>query len=233
MDKRKKYYMTLDVETAGGLGNPLVYDIGFAISDKSGNVYASASYIISEIFYNKKLMSTAYYAEKVPMYEKEIASGSRTVITFMEMREKFFEMMRIFNAQVICAYNLNFDMRALSNTTKHLANDKKVKFLASEFKTVDLLCIWSLACEVLYIQKTFRKVATSQNWLTEKGNFQTSAEIGHRYITGENEFEENHTGLEDVFIEIGIMEKCFRQHKKHESGIIAHPWRIPNKLKGE
>ena len=77
-----------------------------------------------------------------------------------------------------------------------------------------MMCIWCLACEVLYTQKTFGKVAIRNNWVSEVGNFRTTAEVGHRYITGNIDFEEEHTGLEDVLIEIGIMAYAFRQNKK-------------------
>ena len=226
IDKRRRYIMVLDVETAGGLENPLVYDIGYAITDKKGNIYESRSFIIKEIFEDKKLMSSAYYAEKVPMYEKEIAEGKRTVVSFKEMRSDLIELLEKYNVHTISAYNLNFDKRALGNTMKYLTGYKK--FLTEGQKNLNMLCIWSLACEVLYTQKTFRKVAESQGWTTEKGNLKTSAEIGHRYINKDYDFEESHTGLEDVFIEIGIMERCFRQNKTHKSGILANPWRIPN-----
>lgn len=228
LDKRKKYIMVLDVETAGGLGNPLVYDIGFAVTDKKGNVYDSRSFVIKEIFEDKKLMSTAYYAEKVPKYLQDIEDGKRQVVTFQEMRNEMLKMLEAFSVKTIAAYNLNFDKRALGNTMKYLTG--KEKFLTSAQKGLEMLCLWSLACEVLYTQKLFRKVAEEQGWTTEKGNLRTSAEIGHRYITGEYDFEEEHTGLEDVFIEIGIMAKAFRQNKKHLSGIISHPWRIPQKV---
>ena len=77
-----------------------------------------------------------------------------------------------------------------------------------------MMCIWCLACEVLYTQKTFGRVATRNGWVSEVGNLRTTAEVGHRYITGNVDFEEEHTGLEDVLIEIGIMAYAFRQNKK-------------------
>ena len=53
IDKRKKYLMTLDVETTNnqiGVKNApndgLVYDIGFTIHDKQGNIYAKRSFAI-------------------------------------------------------------------------------------------------------------------------------------------------------------------------------------------
>ena len=38
IDKRKNYYLTIDTETANGLDDPLMYDLGGAIHDKRGRV---------------------------------------------------------------------------------------------------------------------------------------------------------------------------------------------------
>lgn len=228
IDRRKKYIMVVDVETAGSLAKPLVYDIGFAICDKKGNIYEKRSFVISEIFDDTELMDTAYYANKRPLYYAGLKTGEFTKVPFLKAREEFLTLAKEYRVDTISAYNLMFDMRALTSTTEHLFGKGK-KFLTGDFKNVDLLCIWSFACEVLYTQKTFSKTAVAQGWLTEKGNMKTSAEIGWRYITGEYDFEEAHTGLADVEIECKILAKCVAQKQKHESGIIAHPWRIPNK----
>ena len=74
IDKRKKYVMVLDVETTNNImekGCPndgLVYDIGFVVCDKQGNIYCKRSFAIKEIFDWKELMSTAYYYKKLPKY---------------------------------------------------------------------------------------------------------------------------------------------------------------------
>ena len=65
VDRRKKYLMVLDVETTnnnmekGAKNDGLVYDIGFVICDKKGNIYAKRSFAISEIFDWSELMYTA------------------------------------------------------------------------------------------------------------------------------------------------------------------------------
>ena len=66
IDKRKKYYMILDVETANSLEEGLVYDIGFQIIDKKGNIYEKDSFLIYDIFVlENQLMKTCYYKEKI------------------------------------------------------------------------------------------------------------------------------------------------------------------------
>lgn len=227
MDKRKNYILVVDVETAGGFDNPLVYDIGFAICDKHGTVYEKYSFLISEIFDNKRLMNTAYYKEKVPKYIKSLMSGEIEKIDFRSMRKKFLSLISEYNVKTISAYNLKFDMGALTNTTKYLGIGKK--FLDINCIGINLLCIWSFACEVLYTQKTYKQVAKRNGWVSEVGNIRTNAECGFNYINNTSDFAEEHTGLADVFIEIQILAKCFRQHKKHKSGIIGNCWRIPNR----
>ena len=50
IDRRKKYILVLDVETAGDVEkNPLCYDVGFLVADKKGNIYEEHSFAISEI----------------------------------------------------------------------------------------------------------------------------------------------------------------------------------------
>ena len=46
------------------------------------------------------------------------------------------------------------------------------------------------------------------DYLTARGVRRYTAEIIYRYLTGENSFEESHTGLEDVKIERKIFEFC-------------------------
>jgi hypothetical protein len=225
MDKRKKYFMIIDVETTGEISRPLVYDLGFAICDKQGNIYERRSYVIEEIFENGTLMESAYYAEKIPRYKVDIEAGTRTVVPFETARAELIRLLLKYNVEVIGAYNWAFDRRALWNTRKILSGQKY--FLPYSLKGLEELCIWSFACEVIFTQKTFQKVATEKLWVTETGNFKTSAEFAYRYITGIHNFEESHTGLEDVEIEVAIMAKCFAQHKKHDSGVLGNPWRIP------
>ena len=134
IDRRRSYIMVVDVETAGGLDNPLVYDIGYAITDKRGNIYETRSFIIEEIFYNKPLMASAYYSEKIPKYLKDISEGTRTVVSFLEMRNDFIALAEKYNIKTLSAYNLMFDMNALTNTIRYITKEPKAKFLPRTLK---------------------------------------------------------------------------------------------------
>lgn len=215
----------MDVETADSFANPAVYDLGFAICDKKGNIYERRSFLISEIFDNSALMDTAYYKSKMPLYLEKLAKGEIKKVPFAVARDSFLTLLETYRVSQISAYNLNFDMNALSKTTKRLGGKK---FLTSKQSGIELKDIWSFACETLYTQKTFQKQAVLNGWLTEKMNVQTSAEIGYRYISGNHLFIEEHTGLADVEIECKILAHCYKQRKKHLSGILGNPWQLVN-----
>lgn len=231
IDKRKKYFMVVDVETAGNFASPQIYDFGFAVCDKKGNIMQERSYVISEIFDNQKLMQSAYYSCKIPLYIEGLKNGDFKKIDFRSAREEFLSLMEMYNIKTICAYNLKFDMGALKNTYSTLGYGNR--FLPSQQRyskdNLDLLCIWSFACEVLLTQKTYLRIATENGWVSDAGNLKTNAECSYRYIARDYDFIEEHTGLSDVRIECKILAKCLAQNKKHESGIISHPWRIVQK----
>lgn len=232
IDKRRNYILCLDVETAGSIGKPLVYDIGFVVTDSKGNIYEKFSYVISEIFDNSELMTSAYYANKLPLYYSDLEEGKIEKVPFLAMRKQLLECMEIYNIQTISAYNLNFDMRALRTTTEHLYGRGK-KFLTQNQKNINLLCLWSFACEVLYSRPSFINFIDKNGLFTEKGNPLTNAQVGYQYLTGKMDFVEEHRGIQDVEIECQIMAKCFAQHKKHKSGILGSPWQIVSKYNKE
>jgi hypothetical protein len=55
----------------------------------------------------------------------------------------------------------------------------------------------------------------------KKPQVRLTAEILYRYISGDRDFIESHTGLEDILIETALLAHCFRQHKKMEKRLFA------------
>ena len=225
IDKRKKYVLVIDIETANITENALAYDIGFAIADKKGRVYDTYSYVVKEMFSDyMDLMETAYYHEKLPQYFEDLGNKKREMQSIYYIRRKVHELMKEYNIKDVFAYNCNFDKNGLNTTMRYLTKSFCRWFFpyGTEFH-----CIWHMACQVLFTQRTFQKMATENNWKSASGNIKTSAEIAYNYIHCRNDFSEEHTGLEDVLIECEIMAKCFRQHKKMDTSINRLCWRIP------
>lgn len=223
MDKRIKYLMGLDTETCNGLvldgdkldlSQSIVYDIGWAITDKRGKIYKTRSFLIYEVFVAMKdVMASAYYADKIPMYWKQVKSGQRKLVKFQTMYNAFWKDIKEFGVSAIFAHNAYFDRRALINTIRWVTKSKKRFFFPFNVEIWDTL---KMARQTIGKQKSYKNWCIRNEYMTKHKTPQVrlTAEILYRYITGNNAFEESHTGLEDVLIEIKIMVHCFRQHKK-------------------
>lgn len=222
MDKRIHYILVVDTETCNGtvvddkldLSDSLVYDLGFAAVDKRGHVYETASFVIKEIFFGMSdVMQSAYYASKIPQYREDITNGKRKAVTFYEARKALLDTMKKYNTTTIAAHNAGFDVRALNTTQRYLTKSKYRFFFP--FSTV----VWDtlkMARQTIGKQKSYRLFCEINNYLTKHKipQVRLTAEILHRYLSGDDNFVESHTGLEDVLIEKDILAHCIRQHKK-------------------
>lgn len=229
MSKSEKY-LVLDTETCNTIEQPIPYDIGWAICDKWGNVLVERSFIVAEIFLDMKdVMKSAYYADKIPMYWGDIKQGNRTIKRMWEIRKIMKDDIKNFHVKKICAYNMAFDKRALNNLVRYVSKS----FLRWWFPFgVEFVCIWHCACQVLLNRKTYIEFAEKNGLISDCGNIKTSAECAYKYITDNIDFEESHTGLEDVKIEIEILRECFRQKKRMDKSINTSCWRmVQNKRK--
>lgn len=221
---QKQYFLTLDVEGAGELDCAFVYDFGGAVCDRNGKIYEHFSFVISEIFDEKELMASAYYAKKLPQYVEGLRNGTFVLKTLFEAKNHVRNLIKQYGIKEVFAYNASYDKNALNNTQRWLTKSKYRWFFPYGVK---VNCIWHMACQVICTQKRYRKFIERNGFLTAFGNMQTSAEIVYAYISKVPDFQEQHTGYEDVKIEVAILAHCFRQKKKMKRNINRWCWRIP------
>lgn len=222
---KKKYIMMLDTETAGSVGYPLPYDVGFAVADLQGNLYEPQSFVNYDIYCGEReKMKSAYYAEKLPQYEADLKSGKRKLAKFSTIRKKFYELFDKYDCIGVMAYNTGFDRRSLNNGFKHSTKGKYRFFFRKDTVFFDA---WTMACHTIFRTRGFRKAAYENEWYSEKGNVRTNAEVAYAYISGQDNFTESHTALEDVEIETAIMAYCWKRTTEEQRTITGCPWRIP------
>ena len=227
IDKRKKYVMVLDVETTNNnmeskFNDGLVYDIGFVITDKQGNIYAKRSFAIKEIFDWKELMDTAYYKNKLPKYYERLRNKKMKKATIWEVRKEIKAVLEYFGITEVYAYNALFDYTTLNNTVRYLSGSACRWFFPYGTEICD---IWHIACQVLGTQKTFQW----ENVRNAKGNLITNAERMFGYCE-QTDFEEEHTGLADAIVESQILARCLKSHKSIKKNIYRACWRIPQQV---
>lgn len=211
IDHRRSYYLTIDTETANGFDDPIVYDLGGCIHDKNGNVYETFSFVIYETFYGMAdLMKTAYYAKKLPKYHEEIASGKRKVVRYATAKKHIRNLCEKYGVKAVIAHNMRFDYRSTTRTQRYLTKSAFRYFLPYGVPLWDTL---KMAQDTICKQWTYKEWCYRNGYLTKNGRPRATAEILYRYISGQEDFIEEHTGLADVLIEKEIFAKCMAQHK--------------------
>lgn len=217
IDKRKSYYLTIDTETANGLDDPMMYDLGGAIHDKCGRVYETFSFVIYDVFCaDRALFNTAYYAEKRPMYEAQIAAGQRKIVSIYTARKYVADLCKKYNVKAIIAHNARFDYRSTNYTIRYVTKSKTRYFLPYGIPMWDTL---KMAQDTICQQPTYRRWCERNGYCLKNGKPRATAEILYQYITQNTDFVEEHTGLEDVLIEKEIFVKCMAQHKKMRKNV--------------
>lgn len=116
-----------------------------------------------------------------------------------------------FNVKEIYAHNARFDWASLTNTERWLTKSKYRYFFPYGVTICDTL---KMARQVVAKTPSYRAFCENNGFMTKNNQVQLKAETLYRYITGNVDFVESHTGLEDVMIEKDIMTYCFKKHKK-------------------
>ena len=274
---RKLYYLTLDTETATlpfvnelaldskakqtiSIAKPLVYDIGWTISDRNGNIIKRENYLIQETFFVPNIFNTAYYKDKRPQYMKLYSEGKIKAATWNEVIEILLADLETVN--FVTAYNACFDFKKAIPFTEryiyHLYSEnynkweewqkkrcigilengnhaKSEKYLVPVFELrgdgYPLIDIWALACDRLLNTNKYRKYCCDNNLFTDsKKFFKTSAEVSYRYLIKDNNFIESHTALSDAEIETFILAKALKRGKS-EPYLKAFPFRTIGTVK--
>ena len=136
LDKRRKYYLVLDCETATlpyasqfegeqrkaiAIAKPLIYDLGWKIIDGNGKVYRRKSYLITEIFSVPYIFNTAYYASKRPLYIEKLRKKEIALVSWETATADLEKDMQ--EVESVGAYNSMFDYKkAIKFTEEYITN---------------------------------------------------------------------------------------------------------------
>lgn len=198
-------FIVVDTETTNSLDDPLCYDVGFAVVDILGNVYENYSFVVADIFLDKELMTSAYFADKIPQYWTDIKNGTRELKTFFNIKKTFADCVKRNGVKIVLAHNARFDNRSLNLTQRYLTCSKYRYFFPFEIEIWDTL---KMSREVLKNNDAYSDFCYNNDYLTARMVRRYTAEIIFRFLSGNNDFEESHTGLEDVLIEKEIFVFC-------------------------
>ena len=155
-DRRRKYYLVLDCETATlpcvasmtdeeqrkavAIAKPLIYDLGWQVIDQKGNVYARKNYLISEIFSVPSIFDTAYYASKRPIYLERLQRGEISVVGWATAVAELISDMK--EVEAVGAYNAMFDFKKALPFTNLYINQLYSPSFQNWLDAQERTCAW-------------------------------------------------------------------------------------------
>ncbi|MCH1550697.1 MAG: hypothetical protein L7T19_06000 [Pseudomonadales bacterium] len=224
---KSKTILVLDTETVGLEGH--VYDVGYTITNKRGEILAERTWLVEENFTNPKKMMGAFYAGKhFTHYARMLQDGEIRLTAWADIVAALRADMAAFSVDIIAAYNAGFDFRVIAQTHADLGFSGAI--IESPVQVLD---IWQFACETKLQQKQYANIARALGWVSPAGNIKTGAEFAYRFVCGDHSFIEDHTALSDALIETAILAECYRQKKAVPYGKInGAPWRLVNPKAG-
>lgn len=197
--------LMLDCETTNDIDCPFVYDLGYQVFNINEGVLCERSFVNADIFLDKDLMASAFFIEKVPQYWEEIKNKKRVLKKWFNIKRQLTEDCELFDVHFACAHNAIFDSRALNTTQRYQTTSKFRYFMPYGLTWLDTL---KMSRQVLKNNDEYGEFCYNNDYITKNGQRRYTAEVIYKFLTNCVDFEESHTGLEDVKIEKKIFEYC-------------------------
>lgn len=206
---KKIVYCTLDTETVGGAACPTgTYNLSGWIHYGNGEVLATFNYLVAEHF--DEIRYDDYAKKNFHLYQKMIDNGEITVIDTEEMALNAIKgVCNHYGVKYVMAYNSSFDFE---------------KTICRELvKEIEFIDIYLMALQSITHLKKYAKFCRENGFRSSsKRSVATTAESVYAFITGNPNYEEEHTALEDSKIEMQIFLACKKMHKKFTKN--CHAW---------
>ena len=191
--------------------NGQVYDFGGMVIDDDGTDYERVSLVNKDVFFGmKESMKTAYYADKIPQYMQGIWAKEKEVVTTWQMWQRINQIIKEYDIKAIIGHNVWFDIRTLNATMRYQTKSRKRFFFPYGIEVIDTM---QLARQTFAKDDEYIQYCMQNGYMTsfKKPTPRVTAEILYKYISGNSDFCEEHTGLADVDIERRIYAECLRR----------------------
>lgn len=223
--ERVKNYMSekfivLDVE---GLSTCRPYNIGYVVADKDSKIYAKRSFALPEFIF-ENLQHCLKSCERMTHKNiQEILSDIDRVKYSYTNTERFirafFADIMKFRVEDVWAYNCPFDKSSLHR----MFPDEDWETLCETITFYDII---PAIVHTVLMSEDYITFCNNHGYITQKGNVMTKAEIVYQFLTGNETFEEEHTGCADAEIELEILAYAMKTGKEWDKEEKRPAWRI-------
>ena len=189
-----------DTETTS-LDKPFCYNIGYVIiNTENWQTLCRRSFVVEQIWHNLPLFSSAYYANKRPIYVNEMKSRMTLMDKFGYICQKMIRDFLNYEVSIAFAFNASFDEKVFDFNCDWYK-------CRNPFDNIKIKDIRGFAHNFI-VDEQFKDFCDKYEYYTETGNYSTTAETFYRYLTDNIDFIEDHTALSDSIIEAEILGEC-------------------------
>ena len=183
---------TVDVEHA------FCYNVGYTIVNiETREKLLKRDYVIEQVWENKMLFSTSYYAEKKQLYINALRGRQAQIKHWGHTMQRMIKDIQEFNVEFAYAFNSPFDVRVFDFNSEWFKSSNALDYV----KTID---IRGLINKLLFSEE-YKAFCEENGYYTESGNYSGNAETLTRFIRQDIDFVEDHTALSDSLIEADII----------------------------
>ena len=199
-DGKRMNILVFDTETIS-VDKPFCYNIGYVITDGDGKVLLERDMVIRQVYDNKPLFATGYYADKRPLYTKYMRARRTKKVSWGEVCRIMCKDIKDFNVADGYAYNSDFDEQAFYFTHCFFGNKRRP---LDGIKVHDIMDYISVFTET----DDYKEFCNTHGLVNKNGKVKRTAESAYAYITNNHNYKEEHTALEDSKIESAILTYC-------------------------
>lgn len=191
-----------DTETISTNEKKFCYNVGYVILDTDSRaVLCKKDYVVEQIWHNRPLFETAYYAEKRPLYVAAMRSRKATLEKWGYIMRDMAKDFREHKVECAYAYNSPFDDSVFTFNCDWFKTN-------NPFDTVPIYDIRGMVSEFITNTADYTKFCEDNERFTDAGNYSATAETVYQYIMADPDFVEEHTALADSEIEAEILLTC-------------------------
>lgn len=221
--KERKYLMFIDIETIGTINvieSCLPFEIGMKIIDiKEDKIITEKSYLVRKFFNNKYIMNCTFSASKYPMYQEKLNNDKRyKLYNATEISKDIQRLIDKFEIDIMVAHNGKFDYSMLSAYFNEFET-------FNPFDNINVLDTMEMSKDITHSQNyvnwclenknitSVKNGSIESDFITASGRVRTTAQAIYSYLTKNPNFQEAHTGLEDISIEYEIFKASYSVDK--------------------
>ena len=217
--------MIFDTETTS-LEKCFCYNIGYTILDtETGKNIIEKDFVVEQIWHNAPLLSSAYYADKRPIYVSRMRSRKTIMKKFGQVTREMIRDINNFGVVGAYAYNSPFDEKVFNFNCDWYKCE-------NPFDTIPIFDIRGYVHNKIAFTNDFQQFCENNQLFTDAGNYSTTAETLFRYISQNIDFEEEHTALSDSKIETEILKYCVSLGAEYGNSYTVYK-SIPRKVDKE